>query len=328
MSKRTILAVGLLVAWAGALGWHVKREYFPARSTLLTRGASGIPPGPAYYRLSWDDRRLGWARVEVDTLPGGGFDLATLLELRAGPLGLSGSLRAETTARLGSDLGLQRFTASAGGSLLSGLSGAGGLAAVTGGGSGARDDSAAPAGAGDTLQAQGRLEGDSTLVAVVRRGGRPDTLRLSTGGDLIPLGALPIRLAADPRVQPGSRVAVRLLDPRSASVRTVELRVREEATRIFPDSARRDTATGSWAVAGRDTVQAWRVTPGEGGLPVSAWVDEDGRLLEARLGSALRLERTAFELAFYPSDSAASAGAGAGGRPQDLQDPRDGGGTP
>jgi len=324
MSKRTILAVGLLVVWAGALGWHVKREYFPARSALLTRGASGIPPGPAYYRLSWDDRRLGWARVEVDTLPGGGFDLATLLEMQAAPLGISGTLRAETTARLGGDLGLQRFSASAGGSLLSGLSGGGALASL--GGPGAPADSAGRAGSVDSLRAEGRLEGDSTLVTVLRRGGGPeDTLRFSTGGDLVPLGALPIRLAADPRIEPGRRVAVRLLDPRSASVRTVELRVRESARRIFPDSARRDTARGGWAVAGRDTVRAWRVTPVEGGLPVSAWVDEDGRLLEARLGSSLRMERTAFELAFYPADSVVSRDEGSGGRPQGLQDPRDGG---
>lgn len=325
MSKRTILAVGLLVAWAGALGWHVKREYFPARSTLLTRAAGGIPPGPAYYRLSWDDRRLGWARSEVDTLPGGGFDLATLLEMEAGPLGVSGSLRAETTARLGGDLGLERFTTRATGSLLSGVSELGGLSPAPG----ARPSGEAAAGA-DSLSADGRMEGDSTLVAVIRRSGRADTLRISTEGGLVPLGALPLRLAADPDIQPGRRVAVRVLDPRSASVRRVELQVQEVARRIYPDSARRDTATGNWTVAGRDTVQAWRLTPAEEGLPVTAWIDEDGRLLEARLGSALRLERTAFELAFFPADSGPAGDRRRGIRPQDLQerdsgDPRDGG---
>lgn len=316
MSRRAILAVGLLVAWAGALGWHVKREYFPARSTLLTRAASGIPPGPAYYSLTWDERRLGWARVQLDTLPGGGFDLSTLLEMEAGPLGVSGDLRAETSARLGSALGLERFTARATGSLLTGLSGPGGLTSGAGG--------TAPSPAGDSLSASGLVRGDSTLVAAVRRAGRTDTVRVSTRGGLVPLGALPLRLAADPDIRPGRRVAVRMLDPRSASVRTVELQVEEEATRVFPDSADRDTATGQWAVAGTDTVRAWRLTPAESGLPVTAWVDEDGRLLEARLGSALRLERTAFELAFFPSDTA-RAGASGGIRPQDLpgEDERD-----
>ena len=313
MSRRTILAVGLLVAWAGALGWHVKREYFPARSTLLTRAASGIPPGPAYYSLSWDERRLGWARMQLDTLPGGGFDLSTLLEMEAGPLGVSGELRAQTSARLRNDLGLERFTARATGSLLEGLSGLGGLAA---GGSGAEADTAA----GDTLGASGLVRGDSTLVAAVRRGGRTDTVRISIRDGLVPMGALPLRLAADPDIQPGRRVAVRVLDPRSASVRTVALRVREEATRIFPDSARRDTASGDWVVAGTDTVRAWRLTPAEGGLPVTAWIDEDGRLLEARLGSALRLERTAFELAFFPSDTGSAAVGARGIEPRDLLD--------
>lgn len=319
MSRRTMLAVGLLVAWAGALGWHVKREYFPTRSTLLTRGAAGIPPGPAYYRLSWEDQRLGWARVETDTLPGGGFDLATLLEMETGPLGPPGSLRAETTSRLGPDLRLVRFTARASGSLISGLSGLGG--AIPADGSGPPAD---PAGGTDTLSAEGRVEGDSTLVAVVRRGGRPDTLRLSTGGDLVPLGALPMRVAADPRVRPGRRVAVRLLDPRSASVRTVELEVQEAAARIYPDSARRDSATGRWVVAGRDTVRAWRLAPADGALPITAWVDEDGRLLEARLGEGLRLERTAFELSFPPlAAGPGDAGDGELG-PEETREAREG----
>ncbi len=312
MSRRTILAVGLLVAWAGALGWHVKREYFPARARVLTRAASGIPPGPAYYSLTWDDRRMGWARVQLDTLPGGGFDLSTLLEMDGGPEGMSGSLRAETTARLGADLGLERFTARATGSLLSGLSGPGGLAS---GASGPADSAG-----GDTLGASGLVRGDSTLVAAVRRGGRTDTVRISTRGGLVPMGALPLRLAADPDIEPGRPVAVRVLDPRSGSVRTVELQVQEVADRIYPDSAHRDTATGGWAVAGTDTVRAWRLTPAEGGLPVTVWVDEDGRLLEARLGSTLRLERTAFELAFSPADTTSPA---AGRREMRPRQPRE-----
>lgn len=327
MSKRTILAVGLLVAWAGALGWHVKREYFPARSTLLARGARGIPPGPAYYRLSWEDRRLGWARVQLDTIPGGGFRIRSLVEMETDPLGPSGSLRAETESRLGPELGLRSFETRAGGSLLTALSG-GTLPSAAGGGP--APDTVAPTGGAEVV-ARGRvLESDSTLAAVLERAGRRDSVRFPTGGDLVPLGALPLRLAADPRTAAGRRVSVRLLDPRSASVRTVILRVTEEATRSYPDSARRDPDSGRWVAARRDTVRAWRVRPAEGGLPVTAWVDEDGRLLEARLGSALRLERTAFELAYFPPDSTARGpGRGPGGRGTGAgAPPREGGGRP
>lgn len=338
MSKRTIVAVGLLVAWVGALGWHVKREYFPARSTLLARGARGIPPGPAYYRLTWEERRLGWARVQLDTIPGGGFRIRSLVELETGPLGPPGSLRAETESRLGPELGLESFEARAGGSLLSALS-AGALPSGADGGSpadpapdtlGPVSDTTAAAGGAEIL-ARGRvLESDSTLVAVVERAGRRDSLRFPTGGDLVPLGALPLRLAADPRTSAGRRVSVRLLDPRSASVREVALEVTEAATRSYTDSARRDPDSGRWVPARRDTVRAWRVRPAEGGLPVTAWVDEDGRLLEARLGSALRLERTAFELAYFPPDSSART---SGRAPRGAPDapgtpPGEGGGRP
>lgn len=303
MSKRTILAAGLLVVWAGVLGWHVKREYFPARSTLLTRGARGIPPGPAYYRLTWDGRRLGWARVQLDTVPGGGFRLGTLLEMEAGALGASGALRAQTTTRLGADLTLDRFEARATGSLLAGLAGGGFPTAGEG-----APRAGGPASGQGTIRARGRVvAADSTLIAVLERNGRSDTVRVPTAGGLVPVGALPLHLAADPNTGPGRRVGVRLLDPRSASVREVDLRVSEAAIRSYPDSARRDPTTGRWVAARRDTVRAWRVTPAEGGLPVTAWVDEDGRLLEARVGSALRLERTAFELAYVPLDSAGAA---------------------
>ncbi|MFB6240362.1 MAG: hypothetical protein ABEJ46_02155, partial [Gemmatimonadota bacterium] len=272
-----------------------------------------------------EGHRLGWARVQLDTIPGGGFRIRSLVELETDPLGPSGSLRAETESRLGPELGLESFEARAGGSLLAALAG-GALPPGTGGRSPeaaapapdtlARVPDTAAAAGGAEIRARGRvLEGDSTLVAVVERAGRRDSLRFPTGGDLVPLGALPLRLAADPRTAAGRRVSVRLLDPRSASVREVALEVTEAATRSYTDSARRKPDSGRWVPAGRDTVRAWRVTPAESGLPVTAWVDEDGRLLEVRLGSALRLERTAFELAYFPTDSVARrSGRGAGER--------------
>lgn len=313
VSRRTLLAVAVLVAWAGVLGWHVKREYFPSRAARLTRGASGLPPGPAYYRLTWRERRLGWARVQLDTIPGGGFRLRTLLEMETAALGEPGGLRARSTARLGRDLTLERFSARAEGSLLAGLAASRGPAASVPGSRGS--DSAA-------LRVEGRVPagGDSVLVAALERPGRRDTFRVPAGGDLVPLGALPLRLAADPRTAPGRRVAVRLLDPRSATVRRVELEVEEEARRSYTDSARRDPSTGRWLTAGRDTVRAWKVSRSVGGVPVAAWVDEDGRLLEASFGSALRLERTAFEMAYFSADSGA-AGGGRGAPPRAGEGP-------
>lgn len=344
MSKRTLIAAAVLVVWAGALGWHVKREYFPSRAAQLTRGARSLPPGPAYYRLTWQDRRLGWARVQLDTIPGGGFRLATLLEMEAGALGLPGSLRAETTARLGRDLGLEQFTARAEGPLLSGLSGPEApspgpgapelpIPSGTAEGGASGPDEAGTRGGGD-LRSEGRVAGgDSVLVAWVERGGRRDTFRVPTGGDLVPLGAVPLRLAADPRVAPGRRVGVRLLDPRALSVRRTELEVVEEAMRSYPDSARKDSSSGRWVPVTRDTVRAWKVRRPVGGVPVTAWVDEDGRLLEASLGSALRLERTAFEMAYFAADSGGAAGAGRGPPPGGAPDSRprpegEGGGAP
>ena len=48
-----------------------------------------------------------------------------------------------------------------------------------------------------------------------------------------------------------------------------------------------------------DTVLAWRTIWSVGQLELDAWVDEDGRMVDGQIEGGLRVERTAFELAFF-----------------------------
>ena len=90
-----------------------------------------------------------------------------------------------------------------------------------------------------------------------------------------------------------------LLNPVTALSRETVLRVGESELRTWADSADTDPDTDEWIAMREDTVRAWRIERLEGALALPIWVDEDGRVLEAEEPGGLRVERTAFELAFF-----------------------------
>jgi hypothetical protein len=67
----------------------------------------------------------------------------------------------------------------------------------------------------------------------------------------------------------------------------------------FSDSADTDSISGVWIAVRKDTVRAWRVRSGQGDAAREGWIDEDGRLVDGDIFGGLRVERTAFELAFF-----------------------------
>ncbi|MFQ5679860.1 MAG: hypothetical protein ACE5HP_10435 [Gemmatimonadota bacterium] len=269
VSGRARLGLGILVLWVATLGWHVKRQYFRPLTEVIASGARMLPPGTSYYTVLRQDRQVGWAQSRVDTLPGGeGFLLEERLELRLPELGGSGAAGLSTRAELGPSLSLRRFAART----------AGVLGAVS---------------------VEGEVIGDSLLRARTTRDGPPDAVTAPLDGPVVLSSAVALRLAAEGSLRPGDRLRLPILDPLSLELRPVELRVIDEAIRTYPDSATTDD-TGRWLPARTDTVRAWLVEQELRGVRLRSWVDEDGRLLEARTIAGLRLERTAFELAYFP----------------------------
>lgn len=270
MSKRKTVAVLVLAVWVAALGWHARRLYLRPEAEVLAAGARALPPGVSYYAVHQGDRRAGWARSEVDTLPdGGGFRLEDRLRLSLEGLGLPGDADLRSRAELGPALGLRSFRVEA-----SGLMGG--------------------------LTAEGEVGRDSVLAYRVVRGG--DTIRRSVrlDGPVVPSTALPLRVAAEGDGETGDRYRIQTFDPLQLDVRTEEVRVLEKRVLTVPDSATRHPSTGEWVVARHDTVTAWRVVRELAGVELESWIDEDGRYVQVSTGAGLRLERTAFELAYYP----------------------------
>jgi hypothetical protein len=278
MSLRKIVALAVVAVWIGALGWQAKRLYLRPEAARIAEAARTLPPGVAYYALYRGERPVGWAQSEIDTLPsGGGFVVDERLQVdvagaaagtpMAGQVG-EGTATVRSEATLGPALALRDFRVSASG--------------VMGG-----------------FAARGAMEGDSVLEIRVEREGEEQVRRIPMEERIVLETTLPLRIAAEGDVEPGDRIRVRTFDPvrmRTVS-RTVDILERE--VRTFPDSATREGEDGDWAPARRDTVRAWKIRREVAGFPLEAWVDEDGRYLEISTPVGVRLERTAFELAYY-----------------------------
>lgn len=261
--------MAVLAVWVGVMAWHAKRLYLQPEAERLAAGARGIPPGVSYYAVFRDDRQIGWAQSTVDTLPSnGGFLVRDRMELDLAGFGMSGRAELRSRARLGPALDLRAFSLEATG-LLGGLS------------------------------AQGAVEGDSTLVLAVRRGEAVTVRRIPLPGRVLLATALPMRLAAEGGARPGDRYRIRSLDPVSMEQVTRTLEIEARGMRTYPDSAARDPDEGPWAAARSDTVLAWKVSRELAGRPVEVWIDSEGRYLQVRTAGGFRVERTAYELAYY-----------------------------
>ena len=106
--------------------------------------------------------------------------------------------------------------------------------------------------------------------------------------------ALPLMLSREPKV--GDSVKIAMFDPMSRSVHNVTVRVEADSLFLIPDSATIDTTTHHWVKAHQDSLRGYRITSRS--APVTAWVDNSGRLIAGSEPGGLTMTRTAFELAF------------------------------
>lgn len=265
MNRRT-LAVTIVVVWLAAVAWLARRELWRPRAAVRAEATLGLPPGAAYYTVTLGDRQVGYASTTVDTLA----DTVRVSEVlvldqpgREGPRRTA----ARTDVTLSRALRLRTFTATVRG-----------------------DDS--------RFVARGRVEGDSLLSLEVTGGATSEIRRIRLDGPPILPQTLPLDLAFGGALQTGAVLTRRVFDPILLRTREVVLTVAAESTIVLADSAVFDSVAGRFQPVDTDTLVAWALEGTDGGLPLQAWVDEDGLLVRATAPSGLRLERTAFEVAY------------------------------
>lgn len=264
---RAGLAVFILITWGAALGWQAKRVFFPAQAERLALGVAMLPPGVAYYAVYRGELRAGWGQIEIDTLPtASGFIVRDRVILDLPSLGVAGRSERSSEEYLDANLDLDSLT----------------LTSIVG---------------GDTARTRVVSDGDSAVVLFDTTG--REAARVPILEPVTTSSGWRLRLAADGQAEPGHRYGVRVFDPLAATTRSQEIRILEASSLAFPDSADTDSISGAWISVREDTVQAWRVRSDHGDVVREAWIDEDGRLVDGEIFGGLRVERTAFELAFF-----------------------------
>src|SRR5690606_38344854 len=228
-------------------------------------GARGIAPGSHVYVARMGEKAIGMATTRLDTVATG-FVLEDVLSLDVPALGRLHRTVATTRVELGRALDLKAFRFS----LLSEVG---------------------------RFDISGHATADSLLELEIRAGGEPERGRVRLEPGLTVDALVAPRLAAAGRLAVGEQATARVFDPTVMEVRETTLRVTAHDTLEVPDSVHWDAAAERWVAAHHDTVPAWRIEQRLGGLVVTSWVDEDGRLIRAESPLGFTLERTEFELA-------------------------------
>ncbi|HET7024808.1 MAG TPA: transglutaminase-like domain-containing protein [Gemmatimonadales bacterium] len=266
--SRGFLAAVILVAWVASLAWLAERR-FVSPNGRFTATTQHVPPGNAYYKVSWGTRQVGLASITVDTLaPTDSTPAQVRLSERLVIIlaGAHGPERHEFSSNmlLTTRLGLRRADIQ--------LDGPHGSAT-----------------------ARIATDGDSLLTGLVRTAGGPWPSAQRIDGALLPIGALPIELAYREHPELGATVNHPVFDPATLEYYATGATITGDSTFIIPDSVVK-TATG-YRVVLTDTVRAWRVARVERGVPTHAWYDLNGFPVRSWTGGGLAFERTAFEFA-------------------------------
>ncbi len=263
-----MLAFVVVASWLSALGWLVRREYFPAPGQARPEAVATFPPSAAFYAVWGRDRQIGIVSTTADTLEDG-IRVTARQDIDL-PLG-EGTRRAifSTNGVYASDLRLRDFS-----SRLSGETG--------------------------SYLLDGVVEGDSLLLLSLTSGTEDasEAFRVPLAGPLLLPEAVPLWFALQGPMAVGRTAEVDVFDPAGLAIRRHQLVVAAESILVVPDSAELDTGSTLWVPASLDTLKAWRldIRPAASGLPSRVWVDAGGYVVEARSPLGVRIERSAFEI--------------------------------
>lgn len=264
--NRRLLAILILTAWVGALGWLGAREW-ARRGVINVTGRQVVSPGAAYYRISLGDSMVGYAIIQLDTLARTDTSPALVLmqhrvELAAGNAPSQRRYSVATNAWLTTDLRLWRAETR-------------------------RTDTTG------IVEWKLRVDGDSlrTLITV-----GPDSFRTALRLDTIPVPveAMPLWVATYGRPRPGRAVTMPTIDLATLARRRVTWTATAESTFTVPDSVAK-LAPGQYRVVTIDTVRAWRLSGTDRSVQVHEWVDERGFPIRWWTGGGLTFDREAFE---------------------------------
>lgn len=219
MSRRGVVAVSVLAAWAAGLGLLLARELNPSAAARLADVALRVTPITTYYMAERGGRHVGFASIAIDTVPH--------------------SLQVTEYLVTEADAGVrntERFIVR----LSRGLS--------------LRDYELLTSRGADTIRILGQVV-DSTLI-VTSAGVRTNEVPITPPEFAGAIRATVAVLLDKPRV--GATSMLRSIEPATGRTGLRPVRVADESLFVVVDSAIADSS-GRWFAVHRDTVRAWRL---------------------------------------------------------------------
>ena len=281
MNRRGLVAAAILLAWAGGLGALARRELFKGSGQRLAELALRVSPETFYYIVEQNGQQVGFASSAIDTT-GKGF---ILKDAFSADLPIGGTLHratAQSEVKLTRGMVLTAFAVQF-----------------------SADSS--------PITVVGVTEGDSAIRYVVTSAtSPPDTQRLRTNGPVLLPTLVPLAVMLGEKPVVGRSFTVPMFDPTAMGTKNVTVSIQAESLFTVPDSAALDQASGKWRIVHSDTVRAWKLGGADGQFS-GGWMDERGRMVEAKQAGGLVLKRTAFEVAFenWRDKQLATAASGA-----------------
>jgi hypothetical protein len=273
VSRRTWV-IAILTAWALSLGWLVKREVFRPTGARLAEAALAVPPGALFYRLGVGGQQVGYSSTTIDTL-GNVLKVENVFVLDIPALGSLHRTTARSVATVSRALRLESVATTFDGDF-------------------------------GQFAAHGRVLGDTVLsVAIIPGAGEDSQMtRIPLQGPITLPTLLPLRLAFGGELKSGRSYQARLFDPLLLTTRDVRARVASESTLVVSDSADLDSTVMVWVPEHFDTIRAFRIDHDAMGMPMSSWIDAQGRVVFAASdsttsqGNGFAMERAAFEIVY------------------------------
>ena len=254
----------VLLLWGAGLFWMLRRNTGGDIDRRLTEAALRVQPATFYYTLSYHGAKIGAATSALDTLPGA----LIAQEYYTGKFPSADSL-VPVTARLRSRL-TRSFR-------LTNMS-----VEITRNGS--------------VLKWSAFIQNDTTLILTDRiSADSANSHIIGLHGALLPPVLVPVALMLGEEAKVGRGERFVVYNPVDRKPGGHSVRIGRDSLFVVVDSAERKADT-TWTIAHTDTVRAWLLTGEMDG--VAAWVDRDGRIVEAAVPNGLSLRRTAYELAF------------------------------
>jgi transglutaminase-like putative cysteine protease len=263
MSRRHWVTA-ILTVWVLSLGWLVKREVFRPTGARLAAAALAVAPGGLFYRLDVGGQQIGYYSTTIDTLSNA-LRVETVFVLDVPALGKLHRTSARSVAHLSRALRLQTVDATFDGDM-------------------------------GEFTTHGRVVGDTVLAISILSEGDSQMTRIPLEGPITLPALLPLRLAFGGELQSGRSYTARLFDPVLVTSRDVRVRVAAESTLVVSDSADLDSTTMTWVPEHFDTVRAFRIEQDASGMPLSSWIDAQGRLVLATDTVGFAMVRAAFEI--------------------------------